>query len=206
MARKMIQFHSTPFSKALAHLTEFLADLIHAAEKPQRNITSNISLTAAILATAFLATPGIKAQNAFVAYQHRTSPTVSHSAVASIDTVGNAVASALDLPSGLFSDYGLALAPNGAKLYVTDFDNSLVSVVNVDTNTVISNISVGTNPTGIVINSYGTRAYVANATDATLSVLDTTTDTNTGTVITLPTGATPRSPSEKHCAYFREVV
>jgi YVTN family beta-propeller protein len=77
--------------------------------------------------------------------------------------------------------YGVAVRPDGTKVYVTDIDNNRVSVIDVATNAVVGSIAVGASPWGIAIGTDG-RAYVANSSDGTLSVIDTFTDTVLGDV------------------------
>ena len=49
-------------------------------------------------------------------------------------------------------------------------------------NSVIATVTVGANPAGLVVNPAGTRAYVANNSSGTVSVIDTATNTVTATV------------------------
>ena len=82
----------------------------------------------------------------------------------------------------------VAVAPDGARVYVTGMDE--VVVLSTATNAVIGTIPVGTGPIGVAFTPDGTRAYVANSTASTLSVIDTATSAVTAT-IALPTGAQP---------------
>jgi YVTN family beta-propeller protein len=77
--------------------------------------------------------------------------------------------------------YGVAVRPDGTKVYVTDIDNNRVSVIDVATNAVVGSIAVGKSPWGIAVGADG-RAYVANSSDGTVSVIDTFTDTVLGDV------------------------
>lgn len=68
---------------------------------------------------------------------------------------------------------GVAITPDGKRVYVTNqFDDS-VSVINTTTNSVIETILVGNRPLIVAITPDGTRAYVSNFGDNTVSVIDT---------------------------------
>ena len=58
---------------------------------------------------------------------------------------------------------GMALTPNGAKLYVADFNSNSVSVIDTKTRVVIAEIRTGfKNPSAVAVTSSGLKAYVAN--------------------------------------------
>lgn len=94
------------------------------------------------------------------------------------------------------------MTPDGTKAYVTDNGGvslgNTVSVIDTGTNTVVTTVTVGINPFGIIMNSAGTRVYVANSSywnggntrsvTGSVSVIDTASDTVTATV---PTGYVP---------------
>jgi YVTN family beta-propeller protein len=76
---------------------------------------------------------------------------------------------------------GIAVSPDGNRVYVSNWGAKSVSVLNTSTATptlVGSPITVGTNPFGVVVSSDGTRVYVSNNGSASVSVLN-------------PTAATP---------------
>ncbi len=52
-----------------------------------------------------------------------------------------------------------------------------VSVVNLATNTVIATIAVGSSPVAVAMKPDGTRAYVANNSSNSISVIDTGSNT-----------------------------
>lgn len=79
--------------------------------------------------------------------------------------------------------------------YVTHVGDDSISVINTETNTVITSIVVGTNPSGIAISPEGTRVYVTNQVDHTVSVIDTATDTVIAT-ITVGTDRTGGFPQD----------
>src|SRR5215510_7014169 len=71
----------------------------------------------------------------------------------------------------------ITLNSTGTELWVTnpDSDNNSVTVLDVtgDTGTVLDEIPVGKEPSSIALNADSSRAYVANAADGTVSVINT---------------------------------
>jgi YVTN family beta-propeller protein len=83
-----------------------------------------------------------------------------------------------ELPLGPGSEpYQVAFAPDGANAYVLlRRDQALVKVGSLTSSPkMLSRAAVGSEPTGLAINAAGTRAYVANWNDGTVSVVDTST-------------------------------
>ncbi len=76
--------------------------------------------------------------------------------------------------------FDVAFSPDGESLYTVLAGDDTVTVVDSDSYAAIARIPVGTNPRGIVIGDG--RAYVLNALDGTVSVIDTETHTVTGTI------------------------
>jgi len=70
----------------------------------------------------------------------------------------------------------LAINPTAKKIYVTNFVDDTVSVIDSETNTVLKTISVGAGPNGISLSSKKNKIYVANQLDSTVSVIDGSTD------------------------------
>jgi uncharacterized protein (TIGR02145 family) len=68
----------------------------------------------------------------------------------------------------------LAATNDGATAYVTNSGSNSVSVIDMNTLSTISTISVGETPMKIDINPAGTRVYVTNFTSHTVSVIDIT--------------------------------
>src|SRR5690349_15898235 len=83
---------------------------------------------------------------------------------------------------------GVAVGPNGTRVYVTNYDADSVSVLDPGTTTVVATITVGAKPFAIALNSSGTRAYVTNSGANTVSVLDLTTNS---VAATITVGASP---------------
>jgi YVTN family beta-propeller protein len=73
-------------------------------------------------------------------------------------------------------------------LYVANYSSNNVSVIDINSNTVIATIPVGSNPYAVAVNPAEARAYVANGGDNAVSVID----TNMNNIIaTMPVGDTP---------------
>ena len=94
------------------------------------------------------------------------------------------------------------------KVFVSSEQRGVVSVVNPQTGTLVRDIPTGTQPIGLTLDRAQARLFVANAGSDTLSVIDTSTDRVTQTLLLRPAGsrglpgATPTSvalsPDEKH--------
>jgi YVTN family beta-propeller protein len=76
---------------------------------------------------------------------------------------------------------GIAVAPDGKRAYaaasLADWQNlvfaeSYVAVIDTATNTVVDTIEVGNGPLGVAVSPNGSRVYVANNWDGTISVID----------------------------------
>ena len=93
--------------------------------------------------------------------------------VSVIDTATNTVVT--DIKVGE-SPYGIAVTPDGKKVYVANEDSNTISVINTKTNKVIATVPVGEKPNGVAVNPTGKKVYVANWNDDTVSVIDTTTN------------------------------
>jgi YVTN family beta-propeller protein len=143
--------------------------------------------------------------------------------VSVIDTATNTVTAAIII--GLTPELrannseGVAVSPDGSKLYVTNSNGDSVSIIDTATNKIINTwyvgrepkgiavapdgtvfvtisgahtvsvfgtvsgaVAVGNDPTGVAVNPVGTKAYVTNSVDGTVSVIDTSNNTVTATV------------------------
>ena len=78
--------------------------------------------------------------------------------------------------------YGIAVSPDGTKVYVTNLGNNKVSVIDTATNTVITNVPVGSIPIGVAVTPDGSKVYVANQNSNNVSVINTTTNSVIQTV------------------------
>jgi YVTN family beta-propeller protein len=87
---------------------------------------------------------------------------------------------------------GVAVSPDGGKVYVTNFgfQSKSVSVISAAKNKVTATIPVGIGPVGVVVSPDGSRVYVANYDSATVSVITTKTNKVTHT-IPVPVGMSP---------------
>ena len=77
--------------------------------------------------------------------------------------------------------YGIAVSPDGSKVYVTNEYSNTVSVIDTATNTVTATVPVESYPSGVAVSPDGTRVYVVNE-GGTVSVIDTVTNTVTAIV------------------------
>lgn len=86
---------------------------------------------------------------------------------------------------------GIAASLDGKKVYVTNMFSNSVSVIDVDTDKVVENISsVGHYPSGIAITPDGKKVYVGNSSGYNVSVIDTSV-TPSRVVANIITGDTP---------------
>lgn len=112
-----------------------------------------------------------------VAYsQTRSYVANPNGAITVLDTTTNAVVGSITVCTDFTcSPLIPAVAPNGARLYVTNFSHNKVSVIDTLTNKVIDTITVGQSPWGVAITPDGKRAYVASS-SGTISIIDTGTN------------------------------
>jgi len=101
-----------------------------------------------------------------------------------IDSATNTVSATI--PVGR-NPIGVAVSPDGSKVYVTDRPNT-VSVIDTATNTVSATIPVGNGPIGVAVKPNGSKVYVANLNSNTVSVIDTATSTVMGSPIPVGNG------------------
>src|SRR5579872_5773091 len=73
--------------------------------------------------------------------------------------------------------------------YVSNFTDGTVSVIDTTNNMVTATITVGTNPTNLVVSPDGTKVYVANNGSNDVSVIDTA---NNMVTATISVGNTPQ--------------
>ncbi len=73
--------------------------------------------------------------------------------------------------------WGVAYDPDHQRMYVTNFDDDTVSVIDTDSNTVVAGpITVGDGPTDITYDPVNNRMYVTNFSGGTVSVIFTNTN------------------------------
>jgi YVTN family beta-propeller protein len=139
-------------------------------------VTSQRSITgAATLALAWLVVPApVLAQNAYIT-------NLFNNDVSVIDTTTNAVIATIPVEANPF---GVAVTPDGSKVFVVNTNSDDVSVIDAVTNMVIGPpIPVSRNPIGVAVTPDGGKAYVANDLMGTVSVIDTATNTVVGAPI-----------------------
>lgn len=98
-------------------------------------------------------------------------------------------------PTGAVTYRGIVLTPAG-MIYVASQDNASVYVIdplNNNETTFNNQLSVGSEPQGLGINSAGTKIYCCNVTDGSVSIIDPSGPTVTGTVSSLEAAANPRN-------------
>jgi YVTN family beta-propeller protein len=125
--------------------------------------------TFAVLALAGLGVPVTQASN---------SPTASAELVATINVGGGT------------TPYGIAVTPDGSRVYVSNSTAGSVSVIDTATravtNTITSNI--GSIPVGITIDSSGSNAYVGNYRAGVITAIDIATNATSSHNIAAATG------------------
>jgi YVTN family beta-propeller protein len=84
-----------------------------------------------------------------------------------INTRDNSVQ--LDVITGLSGPFAIAITPNGKYAYITNFGSNnfspvgtTVSVVSIQSNTIVATITLGIQPSGVAITPDGAFAYVTN--------------------------------------------
>ena len=107
--------------------------------------------------------------------------------VSVIDTATNKVTTTV--PVGI-SPYGVAVTPDGTKVYVANYfdPNPTVSIINTSTNIVTATVGVGEYPEGVAVSPDGKKAYISNNCVQTITVFDTATDNDTGSTIGVDEG------------------
>ena len=118
--------------------------------------------------------------------------------VSVIDTATNTVTATITVGPLNADAPGVAVTPDGSKVYVTNEQSNSVSVIDTATNAVTATIPTGpvcqgnngcstSGPIGVAVSPDGSKVYVANAV-GTVSVIDTATNTVTATI---PVGSGP---------------
>lgn len=109
---------------------------------------------------------------AALSHHTATSKLTFATALAASDTYSATIAGAIALGA---APHGVAVSPDGALIYVTDFSARSVSVIDAAQLRVVDTIAVGRGAVNVILSTDGSRAYVTNELDDTLSVIDTTT-------------------------------
>jgi YVTN family beta-propeller protein len=139
-----------------------------------------------VLAIAGFALAGLlgsaqsRAQNAYIT-------NTSAGTVSVIDTATNTVTATIAVGG---TDTGVAVSPDGSKVYIGSFDTNTVSVIATATNRVIATIAVPS-PLGVAVSPDGGKVYVANFDASSVSVIATPTNTVIGSPIPVGAGSFP---------------
>ncbi|MDR7667257.1 PKD domain-containing protein [Methanosarcina sp. Z-7115] len=88
--------------------------------------------------------------------------------VSVIDTATNNVTATVNVGSG---SQGVAVDPDGLKVYVTNDGDGTVSVIDTTTNNVTATVNVGKYLSGGAANSAGTKGYIVNIVSNIISVI-----------------------------------
>jgi len=136
-----------------------------------------------LLATLFsLSSVGtVLAQHAYITNQNSNNVSV-------IDTATNTVIATINVGA---APYGVAVSPDGSKVFVANAHSNTVSVIDTGSNTVTGTANVGSNPAGVAITPDGKKVYVANDASANVSVINTATPNAVSSTVTLGTPGNP---------------
>jgi YVTN family beta-propeller protein len=111
---------------------------------------------------------------------------ITSTAIIEIDT---ATRTSRQIPVGRGLN-SIAIDSDSDRIYVTDRSNDLLYTVDATQGVVLSAVSVGWMPAGVVIAPSARRVYVANLGDDTVTVIDTTTS---AVIATIPVGRHPQN-------------
>jgi YVTN family beta-propeller protein len=111
--------------------------------------------------------------------------------------VGPAVASTVEdvteIKPGFLAPVGVAVTPDGTKVYVANRNDDTVSVIDLKDNnavtTVVDPAFTVKGPWAVVVAPDGKTVYVTNSTDRSVSVIDTVTDKVSGRIAVAPLAA-----------------
>src|SRR5207244_11656162 len=122
-------------------------------------------------------------RDGYLWYVGNESKSESAGTVGVIDTATNTVVTHI-LTAGL-NPVGVAVTPDGKSVYVTDYTNNAVSVIDTASNSVADLVPVGSEPEGVAVTPDGKSVYVVNTGDNTVSVSNPSTNL---VVATVPVG------------------
>jgi YVTN family beta-propeller protein len=107
--------------------------------------------------------------------------TVSNVGVVRVFDTVTMTPTAISIPVGA-RPTGVAVTPDGAKVYVSNNLDNSVSVIDSGTNLVSATVSAGLAPAGLAVSPDNSRVYVVNKLDNTVSVIAVASDAVVGTV------------------------
>lgn len=151
------------------------------AEKPIQRRTASLSIVWILTVIGMCGSGGVAfAQTrAYVTIYGSALGTQNLLGLSVIDTSSNTVVATVAVED---SPVGVAVTPDGTRVYVANSQSSAVSVVDTSTNSVVATVKVGNGPSGIAITPDGTRAYVANSNASSVSVIETSNNTVAATI------------------------
>jgi YVTN family beta-propeller protein len=116
----------------------------------------------------------------------------THDRLALLDTHAGTVTA--EIPVGRYP-YGVTVARDGRRLYVSNWGSDSVSVIDLATKKVVRQIPVGRLPEAMALSADGGRLFVANTNSDSVSVIDTARGKSVQTIAlsfkALPTGVAP---------------
>jgi YVTN family beta-propeller protein len=89
-----------------------------------------------------------------------------------IDTRTNTLRDTIPLTSSEYSPAGIAVSPDGSRLFVANSNSHTVTMLNVATRAFVATNPAGQHPVSLAVSPDGRRLYVANAGSASISVLN----------------------------------
>jgi YVTN family beta-propeller protein len=98
---------------------------------------------------------------------------------------------------------GVAVTPDGSRVYVANSDDDTVSIIDTQTETVIDTLNVGDAPWGVAVGAQGDYVYVTNNFSDTVTVIQTSNNT---IIRTFSVGDQPRGVSAPCNGTFAYVV
>ncbi len=101
------------------------------------------------------------------------------SSIRVVDTNTNTIIATV--PVGV-APSGVAVSPDGSRVYVTSYGNDTVAVINAVSNTLITNVVVGDQPWGIAVNPDNGFVYAANSASDSVSVINPATNSVSTTI------------------------
>ncbi len=93
-----------------------------------------------------------------------------------INTTNDSVIASISVDHGYLGIWGIAISPDGSKVYVTHDDDGSISVINTYSNTIVASIPIGSTLKSIVVSPDGRAVYVANYSSNTVNVINTSTN------------------------------
>ncbi|MDW5549944.1 PKD domain-containing protein [Methanosarcina sp.] len=149
--------------------------------KINRKLYSVALASAALILFLILVSSAASAANAQSASPAKTYAYITNfddDTISVIDTATNKVTATV--PVWGSEAWGVAVSPDGKKVYVTCFSD--VYSIDTATNTATHMVSLGSTLRGVAVSPDGKKVYVTNINDGTVSVIDTATNKVTATV------------------------